>query len=225
MIFFEKPLDDLMNTIGNLKLISKWRETAVSEHWIALEDARPVWVERLTDLSPEVTQAQLGNFRLQLGYQHPRVSRVTRILDDAADVLAVRELLEGVSIHDLLATGKAWQNLDLLDLLIGVAEVGSDQEKRRINTQPLSTRRIFWNEQMGALLDNTVQVGFREAGRTKADIAHFGMLVESMVIPGERGSNRVITLCRWMQGYDIAHSLSWLNVWETAGEILEQLQA
>jgi formylglycine-generating enzyme required for sulfatase activity len=212
-------------SIGDYRLKELHSETALSCQWLA-EQVSVARLVLLDELRPECAEHRrdfLADVRAKAAVDHPMIASVYEAVDDGTHCFCAYEWLAAATLADRLKADARLPPARLAEILNRVCEAQLYHEGAAHATASLELHHIHCDDQNVVRIDNLVVAGARAANQSSDDIARLGKALRPLAADAQPGTTRITTLLAWMRGEGIDAPLSWWQVREICGRIMEQL--
>lgn len=211
--------------LGEYRLIELRSENPLTRRWLAeqVSVSRRVLVDELCENHPDQRAAFLADIRAKAAVEHPLIGSVYEAVAEPELCFFAHELLPGATLHERRQASAPFKPARLAHLLRRISEAHCYHESLGQATSPLGLEHIHLDHQGVLRLDNLAIAGARSPENATADIIQLGLALRPLVVDGQPGSTRLLTLLDWMSGKGIDEHLTWPQVRDLCEQIEKQL--
>lgn len=200
-------------------------ENDLSRSWLAeqISISRTVLVEELKPERFDHKESFLADVRAKASVDHPLIGSIYEAVAGEDRCFFAYELLHGATLENHGKVGEPLPPVMLAKLLRRMSEAQFHLETVGYATTPLNLAHIHLDEHSLLRFDNPVIAGPRDPGQSSQDIARLGKELIPLVVDGQPGTNRMLTLLAWMRGEGLETALDWNRVGNLCSQIEQQL--
>lgn len=211
--------------LGEYRLKNLLSKNAISTTWLAEQTSvsRLVLVDELRADQSEQRDAFLADVRAKAAIDHPLIGSVYEAVASPGLCYCAYELLPGTTLAMRADTKQRLASATLANILLRVAETHFQHETLGQATSPLGLDALHQDKDGVVRLKNLAVAGPRTSEQSKRDIFHLGNALVPLIISGQPGATRMMTVCAWMRGEGLEAPLTWEQIRDFCLQIEHQL--